>query len=1070
MLVVGSLNERTPSIRSGLVKSFLFDNSYLGRQNRNLLDTNQWKLGTNGTQGNFSLNGNASVDINTIIMYENPWGFKEPTWASLSNDPASDGDGGWNVYNKTIDPTKKYRLSVWVKRENVGNGTIYFGCQGNVVSNLGSTTANANPYFTNFGPGFTAANENYVLMVGYIYPHNYTGSADLTSGVYNTSGTRLAGMNEFKWMPNATVGGHRTYLFYSTSTTERVYWVRPRMEVCDGTESTIEDLLLGIDDNAYIGSQSNTTLLLNGSGVAIEEGTTNLVTNSDLIDSNSDGLADAFSVSAGGNGDSARIFKNSVKPGINTNGNIQRVEVVATGTTDSSYIVQVIDGIVAGNTYTFSSYVRVGIASSGCLQIRWRDASGNTIGTDISSKYVTNANEFERLTLTAVAPANATRVNFFIRGFGNAIGTWLEMEGVQLEQKIFASSYVSGKRSAEASMTVPLDLGSEFTIAIKIKPQASWGRLLTTSIGKRIFNVRDKNSQLSFSFEDYKTNTALGTSSQPWIGFDSFVTSAQASWWHWHVAGVDFLAGYDCWVVITKNGPTWKTYHFSNSKPLVSTINTSINASLVNFSPDLIIFNPAFSAVYSNLSVYNKALTDREIDSLVNNKFNIRADGSIYALKLDEKPYFPNGSIYFPLKDDALSIDKNISASEFNLESIDGNGAWVGTPAVNVVNNPTTGSIPGYSPGWDASLHPSAISVYGWSQGYNGGVPSPTIGYHGQWVYEGINNDPCMKFIDQNESYGNPHRWLGINRSIGTPNALGWSVGTVVTISWYQKTNVLGKGAQVGLYHKQVNSGAYGFEAAIGYYSVNKIDTWERVFFTYTITSNWDLTSDVSIYIYGHAGAVGILWADSVQVEAKPYISPFVNGTRSATSLEFNLYRDYGLKWNNDWSIVYWKKPMGTHTDSLAGYNIESIGCNSNTVGGNYLFWGKDINANAINSSTPSTIDPNVYFNNFHMISLVKNGSELTIKQRVGANVHVRTVNVASIKTENAYLTQYGYDLKLGGWDNGNSCGTFYKDLIVAQKAFTEDELNNTYKNVVKQNKNKLIIQGNFKENIAFKL
>ena len=43
-------------------------------------------------------------------------------------------------------------------------------------------------------------------------------------------------------------------------------------------------------------------------------------------------------------------------------------------------------------------------------------------------------------------------------------------------------------------------------------------------------------------------------------------------------------------------------------------------------------------------------------------------------------------------------------------------------------------------------------------------------------------------------------------------------------------------------------------------------------------------------------------------------------------------------------------------------------------------------------------------------------------------------------------MTQYGYDFKLGGWDNENPTNTYFKDLIIAKKALTNDDINNIYK------------------------
>jgi len=172
-------------------------------------------------------------------------------------------------------------------------------------------------------------------------------------------------------------------------------------------------------------------------------------------------------------------------------------------------------------------------------------------------------------------------------------------------------------------------------------------------------------------------------------------------------------------------------------------------------------------------------------------------------------------------------------------------------------------------PTWDTTLHSDAITVNNWSAGFNSGVSKPEIGYHAKWVYDGIDgaSDPCMKFIDRNDQYGLGHRWLGISQNLGTPASLGWNIGDTITISWYQKSDVLGKGAQVGLYHKLNSTGSYSFESNIARIDVTQTGVWQRVSFTTTIGSNWDLNAAVYLYVYGYQGNYGTLWVDNIQAE-----------------------------------------------------------------------------------------------------------------------------------------------------------------------------------------------------------
>lgn len=453
------------------------------------------------------------------------------------------------------------------------------------------------------------------------------------------------------------------------------------------------------------------------------------------------------------------------------------------------------------------------------------------------------------------------------------------------------------------------------------------------------------------------------------------------------------------------------------------------------------------NSVYHYMSFYGRTLTDDEIARLGSGKFAVTQNGNVNGLKVIEKPIAPPDALYFQLSENSQEMYKRMSPNAETNVVYENGGVWVGRSTSNAVPNPTgklgATAAGSYAPGWNAALHPTAIAVDSWSDGYNSGVEEANIGYHGQWVYEGIDgtSDPCMKFIDKNTAFGYPHRWMGTSIPLGTPASISWTVGTVITVSWYQRSDVAGKGASVGVYHMRVAEGTSGFESCQQTIYVAKVGQWERVSFSYTITSNWNLTSNCSVYVYGDRGAEGTLWVDNVQVEARPFLSPFMVGSRSTGELEYNLNRDYGLDWNAEWSIVYWKKPVGTTNNDQTGYSIEGLGAGTNTVGGGYLWWGKNNNLNSLYSSTPGAIVPATYFNQWHMVSLVKVGTTLTIKTWLpGATPATRTVALGTIAS-NYYVTQHGYDLKLGGYDNTVGCNTFTRDLIVAKRAFTDAEV-----------------------------
>jgi uncharacterized repeat protein (TIGR02543 family) len=236
----------------------------------NLVDYTNWVVGTNGSQtagSGTDWNRNQSstsdpIDVNKIIEYTNPWGQTDVTWASLENDigkidaDGSGPDGGWNTSSFAIDNTKTYRFSTWIRRENAGtdDGTAYFGLHGygstNGVSTIGSSTYNTNPYFKYQGDGLKYGS-GWTLWVGYVVPYDLTSEPTFitdTKGVYLANGSRDDSVaTTYQWHSSTTSANFRSYLYYSAKVDERMYWYRPRVDLVDGTEPSVEQLLAGYE-------------------------------------------------------------------------------------------------------------------------------------------------------------------------------------------------------------------------------------------------------------------------------------------------------------------------------------------------------------------------------------------------------------------------------------------------------------------------------------------------------------------------------------------------------------------------------------------------------------------------------------------------------------------------------------------------------------------------------------------------------------------------------------------------------------------------------------------------------
>ena len=106
-----------------------------------------------------------------------------------------------------------------------------------------SGTSTTNPYFRS--SGWWGSANTWYLMVGHTWPFDSgTGNIHEDTGVWALDGTRTTTCTDFIWKTADTnKTSHRSYLFYSTNTSTNQQWYQPRIDLCDGTEPTLEELL-----------------------------------------------------------------------------------------------------------------------------------------------------------------------------------------------------------------------------------------------------------------------------------------------------------------------------------------------------------------------------------------------------------------------------------------------------------------------------------------------------------------------------------------------------------------------------------------------------------------------------------------------------------------------------------------------------------------------------------------------------------------------------------------------------------------------------------------------------------
>ncbi|PGM50883.1 phage tail spike protein [Bacillus thuringiensis] len=171
---------------------------------------------------------------------------------------------------------------------------------------------------------------------------------------------------------------------------------------------------------------------------------------------------------------------------------------------------------------------------------------------------------------------------------------------------------------------------------------------------------------------------------------------------------------------------------------------------------------------------------------------------------------------------------------------------------------------------WDAALNGNIVPDGYWSNGYNAGTTSPTVGYHAHLNITKFGY-PVAEFIDKNTQFGFGHRWLGMSNTIllDSPFVKALEVGKEFTISMEVMSDTVGMKMNVGFHHfitGNATQGFYGYQWDLEP-AVNA-NVWEKKSYTFKIDDKWDLTKALSFYLYGYFSKVeGTMWVRNIMLE-----------------------------------------------------------------------------------------------------------------------------------------------------------------------------------------------------------
>jgi hypothetical protein len=248
-----------------ITKYLTFGKAKAGRDGKPSLlsdSASVWTVGT-GSLGIYSQNGNTTE--NTRELGDTPFKTRDVVWKAANDSTLSDAAGGWNA-TVTIDHTKSYRFSVWAKQATFA-GSIYLGCSQTDTNNLDGT-ANANPYFWS---GDLPSTNKWYLIVGYL---NGSGDTSTTpnseAGIYEIDyGRKVSGYTflTFKNKVGSTQQKHRTYHYYNTNLGDPAYFYAPRLDVINGNEPSIAELLGRSAQLDWATTWDSTKTVINGAQV-----------------------------------------------------------------------------------------------------------------------------------------------------------------------------------------------------------------------------------------------------------------------------------------------------------------------------------------------------------------------------------------------------------------------------------------------------------------------------------------------------------------------------------------------------------------------------------------------------------------------------------------------------------------------------------------------------------------------------------------------------------------------------------------------------------------------------------
>lgn len=208
-----------------------------------LIDPSGWIVGKTGDQPKFKKWGEGSENI--VLLQTTPFLDSTPVWVGGNDAKATDNkDGGWQAEDISLDTTKLYRYTIWMKKINSQDGNLYFGVKP-PATDLSTGLASSGAFFWE---GDLPQIDKWYLLVGFIHPYTSSDNPTITGGIYDPVTISMVApvLRDLRHTDSTRVTeSHRAFLGFDANVNDRIYLYAPRVELVDGSEASINDLLTG---------------------------------------------------------------------------------------------------------------------------------------------------------------------------------------------------------------------------------------------------------------------------------------------------------------------------------------------------------------------------------------------------------------------------------------------------------------------------------------------------------------------------------------------------------------------------------------------------------------------------------------------------------------------------------------------------------------------------------------------------------------------------------------------------------------------------------------------------------